>query len=98
MYEMDQYQWDALSVSTDGDNHHTDLYLLTGIISELGEVASLLERECRKKEILDSHAMELELGDVLWYLSTLAARLGFSLSGIARANIEKLTKRGEENK
>ena len=39
-----------------------------------------------------------ELGDVLWYLSTLASDLDVSLEDIAQTNVEKLTSRKERNK
>ena len=34
-----------------------------------------------------------ELGDVLWYLNTLALSLGFTLEEVARLNVDKLQKR-----
>jgi NTP pyrophosphatase (non-canonical NTP hydrolase) len=41
----------------------------------------------------DLDAIEAELGDVLWYLSTTATELGISLESIARKNIVKLSSR-----
>ena len=37
--------------------------------------------------------LEKELGDVLWQLSGLCEKLGFTLEGIAKTNLEKLASR-----
>ncbi len=42
---------------------------------------------------LDFEKAELELGDVLWYVSNAAYLLGTDLETIARRNLEKLKKR-----
>ena len=41
-------------------------------------------------------ALKKEAGDVLWYLTRLAAELNTSLAEIARMNVEKLYKRQEK--
>ena len=38
-------------------------------------------------------ALKKELGDVLWYLSNLCDELNFSLSDVAKNNLEKLNLR-----
>lgn len=40
-----------------------------------------------------TEAVKKEIGDVLWYAATLAGELGFSLSDVAKANVEKLASR-----
>jgi NTP pyrophosphatase (non-canonical NTP hydrolase) len=46
-------------------------------------------------EMSDDQKLEIvkELGDILWYLSTLANDLGFRMSEVARINLEKLKSR-----
>jgi NTP pyrophosphatase (non-canonical NTP hydrolase) len=39
-----------------------------------------------------------ELGDVMWYISTISAYLGVNLSEVANKNIEKLESRLQRNK
>jgi NTP pyrophosphatase (non-canonical NTP hydrolase) len=43
-------------------------------------------------------ALIMELGDVLWYVSQLAAELNVDLNQVAQLNIEKLARRKVENK
>lgn len=64
-----------------------------GLAGESGEVCELLKkRHYHKKDIPDSEIRD-ELGDVLWYLSLLAAQHGFDLEAVAQRNIEKLRER-----
>ncbi len=73
-----------------------------GLVDEAGEVAGKLKKLYRdKKGILDDDYKKLiakELGDVLWYLSALSRKLGFSLSEIAEMNLEKLNSRKERGR
>lgn len=40
----------------------------------------------------------LELGDVLWYVSALAAEIGYNLSDIGDLNLQKLKSRQDRDK
>lgn len=67
-----------------------------GLAGEAGEVVDLI-----KKHIYHGHPMDLaklvaELGDVLWYVATLATALDIKLSDVAEGNIEKLMARYPE--
>ena len=46
----------------------------------------------------DREDITLELGDVLWYVATLAHDIGFTLEQVAMMNYYKLQKRKEQNK
>ena len=76
----------------------TYVYAALGLAGETGEIMEQLKKSIRETDgsyISDSRKanLKLELGDCLWYLSTLADCLGFSLETIAEANIRKLTER-----
>jgi NTP pyrophosphatase (non-canonical NTP hydrolase) len=77
------------------------VYLALKLAGEAGEAAEKCGKLVRDKNGLldiakeDKRALALELGDVLWYLSVLAAELGFSLKEIACMNLQKLQDRKE---
>lgn len=66
-------------------------YAALGLCGEAGEVAE------RVKKFLREDTGELsvidELGDVLWYLSSLAYECGLTLDDVADYNLEKLADR-----
>lgn len=64
-----------------------------GIVGEAGEVADLLKKVLYHGKPLDVFHLREELGDVLWYLTSLAELHNLNLDDIAKANVEKLTKR-----
>ena len=68
-------------------------YLTLGVCGEAGEVAEKVKKQIRRGGDRDDPAFAAEvakeIGDVLWYLSRLSARLGFSLETIAQINLEK---------
>jgi NTP pyrophosphatase (non-canonical NTP hydrolase) len=86
----DEAAWEPFLKSYD------QLIWTLGLAGEAGEFADLMKKvhghghefteELRQKAAK-------ELGDVLWYLSVLAASLGYDLSEIATMNIEKLRAR-----
>lgn len=62
--------------------------------------AEMLKKEVRTGKtpaphvtVCDKTNAMKELGDVLWYLNTLALSLGFTLEEVALLNVEKLQKR-----
>ena len=68
-------------------------YNALGITGEAGEVAEHVKKMIRDDNgILTperKEAIKKELGDVLWYLASMARRLGITLEEVAKANIEK---------
>jgi NTP pyrophosphatase (non-canonical NTP hydrolase) len=80
-------------------------YLTMALAGEAGEVANELKKglrddgfnigtpltECRRERLL------LELGDVEWYATRLAAVLGLSKSGVQQMNTDKLSMRIHED-
>lgn len=91
---LDDYQTAARSTRLKNVGHRI-IYPTLGLTGEAGEVAELVKKHLRGRE-LDEHEMALEMGDVLWYLAALADDIGIPLSVIAALNLEKLSKRKRE--
>ena len=73
-----------------------------GLCGESGEVAEKIKKIMRDKDGVigsgETEEIKKELGDVLWYLSTIAYELGVTLNDIAETNIKKLSSRKERGK
>lgn len=93
--EANQYQRLALvTAAPPGDSQSLHLAILgLGIAGEAGEVADLLKKVIGHGHSLDPEWLAKELGDVLWYVATIAAQVGLPLSTVMERNIEKLAKR-----
>lgn len=83
--------------AVEGDLEIIDgLYNALGMGGEAGEVMEKIKKHARDGVAsLKTHREEVgkELGDVLWYLSQLAADFGFSLQEVAQMNLDKLASR-----
>ena len=68
-----------------------------GLTGEAGEVTDKIKKILRDKNGMlsneDRAAIEKELGDVLWYLASIARYIDLPLSEVASLNIEKLEDR-----
>lgn len=75
-------------------------YLALGLNGEAGEVAEQIKKAMRNDagEISVERLVKLkkEIGDVLWYLTRLAAELDSNLAEIADDNVEKLLSRKQQ--
>jgi NTP pyrophosphatase (non-canonical NTP hydrolase) len=77
------------------------IYPTLGLCGEAGEVADKVKKVIRDRngefspEVIA--ALELELGDVLWYVAQLATELGLELEQVAQANLDKLASRAARN-
>ena len=73
-----------------------------GLVGESGEVAEKFKKLLRDKngEISAETKAELvkELGDILWYVNSVAHLLGSSLDEVAQKNIDKLASRQARDK
>ena len=75
------YENQALQFFKEGHRYHD--YLIDGLVEEV-------------KEVMDADSntnLADELGDVLWYITVIAHKKGFSLSEIMMRNINKLEMR-----
>lgn len=95
---LNDYQTQARTTFTIKDGLTRQVtYLALGLNGEAGEVAEKIKKILRdtdadfKKLNLDD--IKKELGDVLWYTSTLSNVLGLELEDIASTNLDKLFSR-----
>lgn len=106
--ELNEYQKKAMETVLFPQCYNQQ-YLKDGLVEEVGEVMGKFKRAVRDQQAPKEngevvftaeqlHEISLELGDVLWYLSVLAHRLGFTLEDIAEWNVKKLAKRKAEGK
>lgn len=92
MKTLNEYQTAALR--TAGDKRERSIaYLALGVAGEAGEVADYVKKVIGHGHDMDRQKLAKELGDVLWYVATLAEWIGFSLEEIATLNVNKLMAR-----
>lgn len=98
---LDEYQKKALSTNI---NPGTHIFFdrMFGLVGEAGEMANKIKKWIRDDQAdwdkLDKAVMMDELGDVLWYVATLADTLGYSFDQVAQHNVEKLASRKRRGK
>ena len=95
--DFDNYQIEARKTAIYPNKDKNFIYPTLGLVGESGEVAEKIKKILRDKngnfDYESKLALKKELGDVLWYLSNLCNELNFSLSDVAKENIEKLNLR-----
>jgi len=104
--DLDKYQKRAAEFDLFGTtadlNEPGFLEKVLGLVGEAGEAADKIKKVLRDKggraSREDCEAIAKELGDVLWYVASVARYLGFPLSEIAKGNIEKLESRKKRGK
>lgn len=88
---LDQYQ--AMAAETDLDRDSADpLIPLLGLAGEVGQLIAEYKKRVRRggeSYVGFENVMPIELGDILWYLATLARRTGRTLSEVAHLNLSK---------
>jgi hypothetical protein len=88
---LDQYQEFAASTDLDADSTDPMIPLL-GLAGEVGSLATEYKKRVRRggqSYVGFEQAVPVELGDILWYLATLARRAGLTLSEVAHRNLSK---------
>lgn len=92
--DFDEYQQQAaLTEQTSGENGLT--IALLGLSGEVGTLLAEFKKRMRDgqaHEQFESMVAE-ELGDILWYVSTIASRMNLDLNELAMQNIAKLQER-----
>lgn len=109
-YTLDQYQKQCLKTAVYPESSSGSKVAITycslKLAGEAGEIAEKVGKYFYRGDRLplnvgETHEdavrsmLKKEIGDVLWYCAQLSAELGFSLSEVAGANIEKLSGRAE---
>lgn len=96
IYGFDEYQQLAERTARRSDTD-TDVQRYAnfgmGLAGEAGETCDYLKKVVFHGHELNDDKLCKELGDVLWYVATLATTAGLTLSEIAGANIKKLKQR-----
>jgi len=105
---FEEYQEGAMSTAIYPDEL---IYPVLGLVGEAGEVAEKVKKFFRDNqfevmcedavaEVPAETRMEIakELSDVLWYLTAVAADIGYSLEEIAELNLTKLADRNQRGK
>lgn len=89
--ELNEYQFRAKETIQDYGAETQELVPYLGIIGEVGSVVTEFKKKQRDGESYTAFKENLreELGDVLWYISTIAHHAGLSLEEIANYNLEK---------
>lgn len=96
---FDEYQKQAITTDSFAKGSHdinspAFINKLLGLCGEAGEVAEKFKKIYRnndgKMSADDKREIIKELGDVLWYISSIAHYLNVSFSEVADKNLEKL--------
>lgn len=94
--ELDRYQREAWRYDQQGANHPAGLTVsLLGLGGEVGDLQTSQKKRVRDG-VTPSSAAEADteaVGDILWYLSVTAARLGIDLDHAASSNLSKIADR-----
>lgn len=94
---LNEYQVLAERTFNDELSYDEALKMCTvGIASEAGEVAEDIKHHYYHGHPLDQDNLIKELGDIMWYVATMAHVLGVPLSDVAERNIRKLAARYPE--
>jgi NTP pyrophosphatase (non-canonical NTP hydrolase) len=74
------------------DERYTEMVPFLGIIGEIGSVVTQLKIKLKDGDSYVAYKNKLaeELGDVLWYISTIASQNNLLLSDIAQSNLDKI--------
>jgi Predicted pyrophosphatase len=89
-----EYQQKAMTTAVYPVNHGK-AYAVIGLCNEAGEVAGKFKKYLRDGIAEDVIRQQIkdELGDVLWYVSSVAFEFGLSLESVMTGNLQKLNDR-----
>lgn len=64
-----------------------------GLVGEAGEIADAIKKVAFHGHGFDTDRISEEIGDLMWYVSSLCSLIGVNLGDVIRANVEKLRRR-----
>ena len=94
-----EYQSDAAATDQVPDNDENKLQSimvpLLGLAGETGSLLTEFKKYMRQGDIYRPFEQQVaeELGDILWYVSNIASKMGLDLEEVARLNLSKLDDR-----
>src|SRR5690242_1422321 len=94
--ELNEYQRLAnLTDQRPGRDEQALVFPLVGLASEVGSLVNQYKKRVRDGDAheLFSERVATELGDLLWYVSNLGAKLDLDLEGIAQLNLRRVGER-----
>lgn len=109
-YEIDLLKFDLYERAVDNlfDRRHPDeikkfmvqMLHYIGLAGEVGELGEKIKKGIRDKGGLEKRdeTFAKELGDIEWYLTQSERDAGYTKNEILQMNIDKLTKRLDQNK
>ena len=96
---LSEYQTTSEKTAVYPDKGKNLYYPALGLGGEIGEILNKIKKVMRDHDgvLTDESRADLksELGDVLWYVATLATELGLDLAEVAEDNVKKLKSRKE---
>ena len=102
MRDFDKYQIEARKTAIYPNLDNNLWYPALGLAGEAGEVCEKIKKIYRDDDgrvTLDRiYIIGKELGDVLWYVASIASELRINLSFIANTNLVKLASRAARDK
>lgn len=88
-----EFQHDCMRTARARDTEYLIVNGALGLSGESGEVADAIKKWKYQGHELDYRGLALELGDILWYIATLANGIGYDLEHIMEMNVAKRKRR-----
>src|SRR5262249_36807696 len=93
---LNEYQIAAQKTDLTGQSQEDAILVsVLGIAGESGDLATLFKKRLRDGDSFTVYPEQCaeELGDILWYVSNVSTKLGFTLEEIAKRNLAKTKSR-----
>lgn len=87
MEQFDWYQKECQGTRLPSAN---TTYCIMGISGEVGELLGYFAKVIRDKNVADRCHVKKELGDIMWFVASIAEDYGIPLSDVVTTNLTKL--------
>ena len=85
----------ARTINKHLEDYEIEYHSLHGMVSEVGEIHSIYQK-VYQGHVFDWTHLQLELGDLLWFIAEFCTANGWKLEDIMQMNIDKLSNRYPE--